>query len=294
MRFFPEDLRNEARAIASGGKGAMSTWAELKQWASKRGPLAMKSAMMEFLGTYGGTPEAAYVMPELMRNATTMFSPSERGELVRLSMRKNAVPDIRAPAKTASVKTMLPGPSERSSLSLSFKPVSREGMAPRLGVIEPVSPSRDHAYLRDMPIRMRERLNLESAMPAPQARMKAASHNDSSEPVRQFDFDPHRSPDSRTIGAQKGEHIVRSLIHSVRSHGRDESSYLASTQAQKAEKAAKQAAPKRKARAVKARKKTHSRAKGGRAKSLMARKAAKPRKIAARKKHASARARRKK
>lgn len=294
MRFFPEDLRNEARAIASGGKGAMSTWAELKQWASKRGPLAMKSAMMEFLGAYGGTPEAAYVMPELMRSATTMFSPSERGELVKLAMRRNTVPDIRAPPRAVSAKTMLQGPSERPSLSMSFRPSSREGAAPRLGVIEPVSPGHDHAYLRDMPIRMREKLSQESSMIAPQARAQMAPHGNPSEPARQFDFDPHRSPDSRTLGAQKGEHIVRSLIHSVRSHGRDESSYLASTQAQKAEKAAKQAAPKRKARAVKARKKTHSRAKGGRAKSLMARKAAKPRKMAARKKHASARARRKK
>ncbi|MFH0885062.1 MAG: hypothetical protein V1861_05115 [Candidatus Micrarchaeota archaeon] len=225
MRFFPEDLRNEAKAIASSGKGARQVWAELKQWAGKRGPAAMKSAMMEFLSTYGGTPEAAYVMPELMRNASQVFSPSERGELVQLAMRKPVMPDFRAPQKSLSPKSMFPNPSsDRSALSLIFGPVSREGSAPRLGVIEPLSPNQDHAYMRDMPIRARERL--ETAMLAPQSRFQAPNTNEHGDKARQFDFDPHKSPDSRSIGAQKAENIVRSLIHSVRSHGREDHPHL--------------------------------------------------------------------
>jgi len=213
MRFFPEDLRNEARAIASSGKGARQVWAELKQWAGTRGPAAAKCAMIEFLGTYGGTPEAAYVMPELMRNATQSFSPSERGELVRLAMRRN-VPDMR-PAKPVSAKPFMPNPADRSALALNFRPVSRDGAAPHLGVIEPVSSNHDLAYMRDMPVRARERL--ESAMLPPPRFQEQSRH-----------FDPHRSPDSHPLGAQKGEHIVRSLIHSVRSHGRDEMPHLSS------------------------------------------------------------------
>jgi hypothetical protein len=219
MRFIPEDLRTEARAIASSGKGARQAWAELKQWAGKRGPVATKCAMMEFLGTYGGTPEAAYVMPELMRNASAAFSPSERGELVRLAMRRSAMPDIRAPPKSLSPKPMFPHPSDRSTLSLNFRPVSREGVAPRLGVIEPVSPNHDHAYMRDLPIRARERI--ETAMLSPQSHFQPPSASGQGDKSRHFDFDPHKSPDSRSLGAQNGEHIVRSLIHSVRSHGRD-------------------------------------------------------------------------
>jgi hypothetical protein len=225
MRFFPEDLRNEARTIASSGKGARQVWAELKQWAGKRGPAAMKSAMMEFLSTYGGTPEAAYVMPELMRNASAAFNPSERGELVRLAMRRNPMPDIRAPQKSLSPKTLFPNPSsDRSALSLNFRPVSREGAAPRLGVIEPVSPNHDHAYMRDMPIRARERLD--AAALARPSNFPAPSAAALGENARHFDFDPRKSPDSRSIGAEKGEHIVRSLIHSVRSHGREEPVHL--------------------------------------------------------------------
>ncbi len=213
MRFFPEDLRNEAREIASSGKGARQVWAELKQWAGTRGPAAAKCAMIEFLGTYGGTPEAAYVMPELMRNATQSFSPSERGELVRLAMRRNPVQDIRAPAKQVSAKPFMPNPSDRSALALNFRPVSRDGAAPRLGVIEPVSSNHDLAYMRDMPVRARERL--ESAMLPPPRFQEQSRH-----------FDSRKSPDSHPLSAQKGEHIVRSLIHSVRSHGRDEMSHL--------------------------------------------------------------------
>ncbi|MFA5091844.1 MAG: hypothetical protein WC483_04655 [Candidatus Paceibacterota bacterium] len=205
-------MRNEARAIASSGKGARQVWAELKQWAGTRGPAATKCAMIEFLGTYGGTPEAAYVMPELMRNATQSFSPSERGELVRLAMRRN-VPDMR-PAKLVSAKPFMPNPSDRSALALNFRPVSRDGAAPRLGVIEPVSSNHDLAYMRDMPVRARERL--ESAMlPPPRFQGEQSRH-----------FDPRKSPDSHPLGAQKGEHIVRSLIHSVRSHGRDDAPHM--------------------------------------------------------------------
>jgi hypothetical protein len=219
MRFYPEELRNEARSIASSGKGARLVWADLKQWASKRGPAAMKSAVMEFLGEYGGTPEAAYVMPEILRNTSHVFSREERGEITRIAAHGQPFSSVRGPQRVTGPRNSLPMASGRPELSLAFKPAER-GAHPRIGAIEPVAPHADHAYLRDMPIRARERL--EAAIPRP---MIPAGEGPSRS--RHFHFDPRKSPDSLSIGAHKGERIVRNLIHSIRMHGRDEHMHLA-------------------------------------------------------------------
>lgn len=222
MRFYSDDLRKEARTIAAGGKGARQAWADLRQWASKRGPAASKCAMMEFLSAYGGTPEAAFVMPEIMRSASTVFSPDERTELIGLASKKPAFNDSKPLLPPIGPKPSMPIASARPSLALSFKPSVRESPAPRLGAIEPIVPSADHAYLRDMPIRMRDRLETSSLRaPMPGMPRESGMVNGRDDAVRAFQFDPHKSPDSAHLGANKGEHIVRSLIHSMRSHGRD-------------------------------------------------------------------------
>jgi hypothetical protein len=258
MRFYSDDLRKEARTIAAGGKGARQAWTDLRQWASKRGPAASKCAMMEFLSAYGGTPEAAFVMPEIMRSASTVFSPEERTELVGLASKKPSFNDSKPLMPPIGPKPSMPIASARPSLALSFKPSVRENMAPRLGAIEPIVPSADHAYLRDMPIRMRDRIEA-SSLRAPMAGLPKESANmGGRDDTRSFQFDPHKSPDSAYLGANKGEHIVRSLIHSMRSHGRDEIPHMAPAPIAAKPKARKKTIAKRAAKPA-ARKAKHAR-----------------------------------
>ncbi len=264
MRFYPEELKQEARSIASSGKGARLVWAELRQWASKRGPAAMKSAVMEFLGEYGGSPEAACVMPELLRSSSHVFSSQERGELVSIAMHGKPFSAVRGPQRVAMARQSLPMESNRPALSISFRP-SERGTRPIIGAIEPLSPKADHAYLRDMPIRTRERL--ETAIIRPMALKDGAGRN-----VRAphpAGFDPQKSPDAVIMGAHKGERLVRSLIHSVRSHGRDEHMHLAPPslsagptrkKARKTKKPGKGAGKKRKAASVRKTPRARSRA----------------------------------
>jgi hypothetical protein len=182
--------------------------------------------MMEFLSAYGGTPEAAFVMPEIMRSASTVFSPDERTEFIGLASKKPSFNDSKPLLPLIRPKPSMPIASARPSLALSFKPSVRESPAPRLGAIEPIVPSADHAYLRDMPIRMRDRIEASSLRAPMPAMPKESAMMGGRDDARSFQFDPHKSPDSSYLGANKGEHIVRSLIHSMRSHGRDEMSHM--------------------------------------------------------------------
>ncbi|MCI0504158.1 hypothetical protein L0Y65_05625 [Candidatus Micrarchaeota archaeon] len=258
MRFHSDDLRKEARIIAAGGKNARQAWTELRQWAARRGPAAEKCAMMEFLEAYGGTPDAAFIMPEIMRNASQVFSPQELAGPARLAGRTSVAGDTRPQVPHLGPKHSLPASSSRPELSLTFRPSAREGTTPRLGAIEPVIPSADHAYLRDMPMRMRDRIESGSlrapfaAAPGP-SDMKGVRGGYSGQAHR---IDMQKSPDTMQIGAHKGEHIVRSLIHSLRSHGRDDLPHMSPApvavrpKSKKKTNAARMAKPARKPRSA--------------------------------------------
>lgn len=231
-------LRRQARAIAEKNSGAREAWQELQGWAGGRGPLAMKSAMAEFLSVHGGSPEAASIMPEIIRGASAVFPPRERGELFELSVRRPMPADLRPnplpPRPTMGVSGGKP------QLSIAFQP-SRE--PPRLGVVERLTPGHDHAYLRDTPLRMRDQI--QSSLGKPQIRAAEAKKEDKR-------FDSGKSPDSFSMGAQSGERLVNNLIHSVRSHGKDERYHLTLPdvpaergKSHKAKKSVKKAADKR-------------------------------------------------
>ncbi len=224
MRTDPESLRKEAHSIASGGKNARQAWSELRQWAAGRGPLAMKSAMMEFLEAFGGTPEAAYVMPEIMRSASFMMSPQERVGIMHAALGRPRMDEVRSRASRIASVHAPPGALRRPEPAFSFRPAGGPAQQPALGRVEPLLPARDHAYLRDIPVRSRERL--ETALPSPREARKGAGAR----------FDAAISPDSRAVRMHSGERLLSGLIGSLRSHG----SYEAPRQAP-----ARKAAPKR-------------------------------------------------
>jgi hypothetical protein len=219
----------------------------------------MKSAIMEFMNAHGGTPEAAIVMPEVVGSSSQLFSPRERDELVQLAGRRPQFTDLQAKLGTLSPKPSLPLTGERPSLSLSFQPHPPRD-SPRLGAIEPVMPSADRAYLRDMPIRVRDRL--EASLGRPQLSAKGPPAASAKHGMQPLHFDPSRSPDTFAMGAQKGENLVRSLIQQVRSHGRSEAYHMSPAPADvktarrkaKAPKTKKKARPRQKPRKVSPRK----------------------------------------
>ncbi|HSB46586.1 MAG TPA: hypothetical protein VLD37_01125 [Candidatus Bilamarchaeum sp.] len=85
----PGDLALQARQIARSGMPARAAWGELKSWASDKGPVALRSAAMEFISVYGRNPEAQLLMPEVMRSSSG-FSPLPH---------RQSVFDFRAPLK---------------------------------------------------------------------------------------------------------------------------------------------------------------------------------------------------
>jgi hypothetical protein len=229
MRTDPDSLKKEAHAIASAGKSALQTWHELRSWASARGPLAMKSAMMEFLGAYGGTPDAAYVMPEVMRNASSFLSPQERVGVMHAALSRPRPGQMRQHPMLAGQK---PGQGPglmprigRPDAALAFRP-ARPPQSPPLGRLEPLVPAHDHAYLRNIHVMSRDRL--ETALPKPPARKQA--------------FASAVRPAAREMPAH-GERIVTSLISKLRSHAADVPHLSAPSQP-------KRKAPKRKAKAA--------------------------------------------
>jgi len=202
------DLKKEARSIATG-KGARDAWSELKGWASGRGPHAMKIAMIEFMGVHGRSPESALLMPELLKTAFFAFSPLERRSLLDPSSRKSALDERTALIKP---KTLMLMEGARPAISASFAP--NQNISPKLAMVEPISPLYDRAYMRDMPIRMRESLQPSLGRPF------------FSKEKQNSRFDPSRSPNSFSMKPQKGEQIVRSLVDQMRGHGRGENAYL--------------------------------------------------------------------
>lgn len=80
------DFRQQAHRITMTGKPAKMVWSELNNWASKKGPLAMKSAVIEFVNAYRGSSDLSVLMPELMRSHT--FSPYEKKAFIELAGHK--------------------------------------------------------------------------------------------------------------------------------------------------------------------------------------------------------------
>jgi hypothetical protein len=207
----PDELRRRARLIANSGKNARSTWEELKKWASGKGPAAMKGAMIEYLNFFGSSPESAAMLPEILRNASLLPSPQERREIFRLAKyKKHAI----AEHQGLSMKSDMPVEKSRPSLSLTFNPAPPTDL-PRLGAIAPLSPAADHSKIRDLHFSMRERMSVQI-----RDSWRAAA------PVASPVFDPTKSPDTFVMGAHKGEHLVKSLIHTLRSHGSDEKHHV--------------------------------------------------------------------
>jgi hypothetical protein len=245
----PDVLDREARAIARKSKGAKAAWEGLIVWASKKGPLAMRMAVTAFMASYGTKPEAAAVIPTVLRDAGRSITPSEKGALIRLSPHPHEAVGA-ARGAGPGLRTSLPLEKDRPSLSLSLHPI-KGPYSP--GSIHPFSS--DHAAMRDVHLRMRESTRLSLGAPP------RVEHGPA--------FDPSKSPGA-FMGAQKGEHLLRSLIHKVRSHASPKKAAEAASQAGPESKAPKAA---RKARRAPAKK-----AKAPRKKAKPARKAAKPKK----------------
>ena len=119
------DLRHQAQKITESGKPAKIVWSELRTWASNRGPLAIKSAVMEFITSYHGSSELAVLLPELIRSST--FSPYEQKALVELANHKvSLIGNSMAP--TLSARPLLPTSSSRPDLALFLNPRAKTSL----------------------------------------------------------------------------------------------------------------------------------------------------------------------
>jgi hypothetical protein len=125
----PLDLALQARQIAKSGMPPRAAWSELKSWASGKGPLALRSAAMEFISVYGRSPEAQLLMPEVMRSSSGFapfpqrpslfgFSPHVKPDLKMAQPGINIEPKFtaKAPLEKIQMKTSLELP-KRPELS---------------------------------------------------------------------------------------------------------------------------------------------------------------------------------
>ncbi len=177
----PDSLRKQARSIAAGSRPA-EAWSELRMWASGKGPLAMKSAMIEFISAHGRSPEAALLMPRIMRDKS--LSPAERKEMLSLGFRSELDP------QHPLVKPRFEGP--KSAFMLSPQP------RPSLG--------HDPADPRQMHLAMRENAIPSLKLPAPGLRFDASKSPDS----HVFSAASH-----------KGERLIHNLVERMRGHAQE-------------------------------------------------------------------------
>ncbi|MFH1520105.1 MAG: hypothetical protein ABID61_00515 [Candidatus Micrarchaeota archaeon] len=113
------DLRRQAQKITVTGKPAKMVWSELSNWASNKGPLAMKSAVIEFVNAYRGSSEISVLMPELMRSH--IFSPYEQKALIELAGPNPGLSEFR-PEITLRPKPLMPVTTSKPELALSLNP----------------------------------------------------------------------------------------------------------------------------------------------------------------------------
>src|SRR4030095_5924738 len=149
----------------------------------------------EFMSSFGSSPEAARMMPELIRSASQFPDPAERRNLLELTTKTMHQPSIVSP------KMNVPSEKDRPALSLSFNP--RTQQVRRLGAVDPLSPSADHAAIRDIHLNVKERMTMQLYTPPPRP---DAPH-----------FDASKSPDTFAMGApaHQGSHLMKNLIHNV-------------------------------------------------------------------------------
>lgn len=160
----PSELRAGARKIAQDSKEPGRAWSELRSWAAGKGPLAMRTAAMEFISVHGRNPQALLLMPEVLKSSAGFISPPTLSDRM-ISLR----PDV---------------PRMQPSLNFGPKPLEARTQ------VQPM------------------RLNTSMELPR--------------RPDHAVQFDATKSPDSRVMGATShGHHIVRSLIHSLKSHAAD-------------------------------------------------------------------------
>ena len=190
--FNPEGLRKEAKDIISRGRGARQAWYDLRQWASGKGPLAMRLGIHEFLTSYGGSPEAAPLLPDLLRTSA-VFPPQERGAIIAMAAHRPAPFDMRIRS------TLRPMTSFQKD-----HPISMLHPASIKTQLRPANLQHPDIALRDIHEQMKSSLRV---LPQPREMPRAPG------------FDSSKSPDTLTMGANKGEHIMSSLINKMRSHG---------------------------------------------------------------------------
>jgi hypothetical protein len=248
------DFMAQARSLASGTREPYIAWSYLKRWATGKGPVAMKAAMVCFLEQHGSRPESAAIMPEIMRSAT-MMAPPERKEILEFANQSFSTTSGFSQPKPFLGKTAGPANLPLSGNRPSFSSVLRPKQAPSAplsGAGERFVATNDierMTSLRGEVFRVSESLKLPAHAPAQISR-------ESFENV---------------LSAGKGHAIMRSLIGKIRSHGRDEVVSFGSNEL------GKKAAPERVSRTVKTSiRKVRKKVKPARKSSTASKKAGKP------------------
>jgi hypothetical protein len=127
----PAELRLQAKSIVSVGKPAKAAWSELKSWAYDKGPVALRSAAMEFISVYGRSPEAQFLMPEVMRSSSG-FMPFPQMPSV-FDFRLQAKPDFRAVKPIFNFEKQAPkAPMERLEMKTMMELPKRAALTEQL------------------------------------------------------------------------------------------------------------------------------------------------------------------
>ena len=161
----------------------------------------MKAAMMGFLEQHGSKPEAAAILPEIIRNAA-MLPPSERNSITEFTNQSfSSIAGFSRPGQVA------PGFGPNKQQKPQFSVLKLKQAAPLTGANGRFE--MDHfASMRNEVLRVNESVIQAGKLPPPK---NAEVHN-----INRESFKP-------VLGAQKSHAILSSLIDRVRSHGMNES-----------------------------------------------------------------------
>jgi len=221
------DYMDQARSLAGGVREPYVAWSHLKRWATGKGPSAMKAAMVSFLEQHGSKPEAATVIPEIIKSASMMPPPERKAIMESANMHYSSMARF----------GQLPVPSRNMKLPVSGnRPTFISVFKPKAAVPHPVSG-------------MGERFSQEAL--DPRDSIFRASEN--------LRFIPQRiSRESfGTAMVAPKTVIMDSLIERIRSHGHEQMLSFGSSEVGLARKTSK--ARKTRARKVKRAKKTKAR-----------------------------------
>jgi hypothetical protein len=222
------DFMSQARMLASGTREPHIAWSYLKRWATGKGPLAMKAAMIGFLEQHGSRPESAAIIPEMMA-FTSQISPPERKDIIEFANRSYSSISgfaVQSVGKSAG-PTGLPAVGDAHALSSAFRPKSAPS-APLAGAGQRFLASRDMermVAMRDEVFRVSDAMKASSRIQPPSIQSNHPNPSvPSKPPVSMQRLPPPISRESfePVFKAHKGHAIMRSLIERVRSHGRSE------------------------------------------------------------------------